>query len=244
MSMQKQIATIALIIGSLWIGLGANSQSDASFAIPTDTKVKTDNTNKASAKKPTVGTVKSMVNGDLMCYVKLLDENRTEHNLGASFEICTKQKTFLNNKVRLTYQQVAVNDCQSAEPCGKTRQEFLITKMELIAEKPESSSNSQTLSNGKWTITIGNGNSWSGVNGTGNLTYRGCDDKGKCINLTGGKVTSRDGKLFRGWSNGEYFYIIEQTITEEESKSSTTLIVRKGSAVIMTATGFKVVASK
>lgn len=243
MSMQKQIATIALIISSLWIGLGANSQSDASFAIPTDTKVKIDNTNKASAKKPIVGTVKSMVNGDLMCYVKLLDENRTEHNLGASFEICAKQKTFLNKKVRLTYQQVAVNDCQSAEPCGKTRQESLITKMELIAEKPENSSNSQTLSNGKWTITIGNRNSWSGVNGTGNLTYRGCDEKGKCINLTGGKVTCRDGKCLTGWRNGEYFYIVEQTITEEDSKSSSTLIVRKGSSVIMTATGFKVVPS-
>lgn len=243
MSMQKQIATIALIISSLWIGLGANSQSNASFGIPTDIKIKTDNTNKASVKKPTVGTVKSMVNGDIMCYVKLLDENKTEYNLGASFEICAKQKTFLNKKVRLTYQQVAVNDCRSAEPCGKTRQESLITKMELIAEKPESSSNSQTLSNGKWTITIGNRNSWSGVNGTGNLTYRGCDEKGKCINLTGGKVTSRDGKVFMGWRNGEYFYIVEQTITEEDSKSSTTLIVRKDSTVIMTATGFKVVPS-
>lgn len=243
MSRNKQVLRIALLTASMGIGLGVNSPADASFAIQTNTKVKTDNLKKDSAKKPTVGTVNSMVNGDIMCYVNLRDENQTEHNLGASFELCTKQKTFLNKKVRLTYQQVAVNDCKSAEPCGKTRQESLITKMEIIAGKPESSSNSQTLSNGKWTITIGNRNSWSGVNGTGNLTYRGCDDKGKCINLNGGKVTSRDGKVFMGWKNGDYFYIVEQTITEEESKSSTTLIVRKGSTVIMTATGFKVVPS-
>lgn len=243
MSMNKGISRIALLIASICIGFAANSPSDASFALSTDTKVKTDNS-KDSAKKPTVGTVKSMTNGDLMCYVKLIDESKTEHNLGASFDICTKQKTFLNKKVRLVYQPVAVNDCQSAEPCGKTRKESLITQMDLIADKPASSNDSSTYSNGKWTITIGNGKSWSGVNGTGNLTYRGCDDKGKCINLTGGKVTSREGKVFMGWKNGEYFYTVEQTITEESSQSSTTLIVRKGDKVIMTATGFKLVASR
>ena len=72
-----------------------------------------------------------MVNGDLMCYVTLVDENNIEHEVGATFEICENPDRFLNQKVRLSYERVPVNDCESAEPCGKTRIESLITKMEI-----------------------------------------------------------------------------------------------------------------
>jgi hypothetical protein len=83
--------------------------------------------------RPSIGTVKSMTNGDIMCYVNLVDnKGKMYKNIGASFEICAKEKTFLNKKVRLSYKKVSVNDCQSAEPCGKKRLETLITKMELI----------------------------------------------------------------------------------------------------------------
>ena len=81
---------------------------------------------------PQVGTVKSLVDGDIMCYATLIDENNTERRVGAIFEICAKKTQFLNKKVRLTYARVNVNDCQSIEPCGKTRQEMLVTKMEII----------------------------------------------------------------------------------------------------------------
>jgi hypothetical protein len=85
------------------------------------------------ATKPTIGTVKRMTNGDIMCYVRLVDNKGNVYkNIGASFEICAKEKTFLNKKVRLSYGKVSVSNCQSAEPCGKSRLETLITKMELI----------------------------------------------------------------------------------------------------------------
>lgn len=188
----------------------------------------------------TVARVKSMVNGDLMCYVTLVDENNSEHEIGATFEICANSNLFLNQKVRLVYERIPVNDCQSIEPCGKTRIESLITKMETVRD-----GNSQILSNGEWTITIGNRESWSGVNGTGNLSYRGCDSQGNCIDLTGGKVTCRDGLCTIGWRNGDYFYVIEQPIDNPErpevSKNSTRLIVRKGSEVILETTGFQIV---
>jgi hypothetical protein len=32
-----------------------------------------------SAKKPKIGTVETMINGDLMCYVTLIDENNVKH---------------------------------------------------------------------------------------------------------------------------------------------------------------------
>lgn len=202
---------------------------------------KADQAKQTSPKQPTVGTVKNMVNGDLMCYVTLVDENNTEHEVGADFDICVNRDRFLNQKVRLSYEIASINDCQSSEPCGKTRKESIISQMEILGQaKP---SNSQTLSNGKWTITIGNLDSWSGVNGTGNLSYRGCDAKGNCINLTGGKVTCRNGMCAMGWRNGDYLYTVEQPMSNpdrpQEPGSSTILTVRKGSKVILTETGFR-----
>ncbi|MBD1895563.1 hypothetical protein [Coleofasciculus sp. FACHB-129] len=212
----------------------------------TKTEVKRDKNKQASTEQPTIGTVKSMVQGDLKCYVTLVDENRIERNVGASFEVCEQEKTFLFKKVRNSYEILSVNDCESIEPCGKSKQESLITKMEIIDDgNSQAPTDSQTLSNGEWTITVGNAKSWSGVNGTGNLSYRGCDANGKCINLTGGKITCRDGSCTTGWANGDYFYILETPISSpdqtEESNSSTTLTVKKGSTVILTATGLKAV---
>ncbi|HEY9890348.1 MAG TPA: SH3 domain-containing protein [Candidatus Sericytochromatia bacterium] len=85
-----------------------------------------------AAAQPQVATVKSMVNGDLMCYVTLVDENGIKYReVGATFEICAKKDAFLNKKVNLVYAKVSVNDCQSAEPCGKTRQQTLILQMKV-----------------------------------------------------------------------------------------------------------------
>ncbi len=203
---------------------------------------------KKEGKKPKIGTVKKLVNGDLMCYVTLVDKKGTEHNVGATFEICEQDKKFVDKKVRLVYEIQSVNDCESAEPCGKTRQESLITKMEVISEDggkespsdTSKSGNSQTLSNGEWTITLSNTDSWKGVNGTGDVNYQGCDAQGKCLNLTGGKVTCRYGKCITGWKNGDYVYILEQPITEK-SDATATLIVREKTTEILKATDLKVV---
>lgn len=79
-----------------------------------------------------VGTVQNLNTGDIMCYATLIDENDVEYNIGASFEICQESENYLNQKVRLTYEEVNVNDCQSNDPCGKTRQEQIITEMEIL----------------------------------------------------------------------------------------------------------------
>lgn len=107
------------------------------------------NQTQTNNKQLEVGTVKELVNGDLKCYVTLIDENGTEHNVGATFEICAEESKFLNKKIRATYEVVSVNDCESAEPCGKTRQESLITKMEVLNETSENKTqgnDTQTLS--------------------------------------------------------------------------------------------------
>ncbi len=203
--------------------------------------------NESASTKPNEGTITEIVNGDLKCYVTLVDKNGKEHNLGATFEVCEKPENLLNNKVRLSYEEASVSDCESAEPCGKSKIELLISKIEILEKKSSSTSNkndSQTLSNGEWTITIGNHQSWSGVNGTGNLSYRGCDSQDKCIELTGGKVTCRDGTCTTGWRSGDYTYVMKQSITGEEREpnpASTILEVRNNYKPILTAKGFKIV---
>ncbi len=94
----------------------------------------------AEAKKPKIlesfpnsGKVLKLTNGDLMCYVDI--ENRgKKYHLGADFDVCSQTK-LLNRKVKLTYKQSKINDCQSSEPCGKTRIENLIVKMKLTSDR-------------------------------------------------------------------------------------------------------------
>ncbi|NJM86101.1 MAG: hypothetical protein HC769_04335 [Cyanobacteria bacterium CRU_2_1] len=86
-----------------------------------------------AVNQPTTATVDSLVNGDLMCYATLIDENGVRYeSVGATFEICAAQTLYLNKRVNLVYGEVSVNDCQSAEPCGKTRLQTLITQMTPI----------------------------------------------------------------------------------------------------------------
>lgn len=85
----------------------------------------------ATPALPTTGKILQLVNGDVMCYVTLLDAKGKKHTLGADFAVCTNQKP-VNKKVRLTYKWSRVSDCQSAEPCEKSRSTMLITKMRVI----------------------------------------------------------------------------------------------------------------
>ena len=202
----------------------------------------TDNSNQVSGNnQPKIATVKELVTGDIICYATLVDDQGQEHNIGASFEICAQADKYLNQKVRASYEIASLNDCESAEPCGKTRQESIISQMEILQEtltgEPQSSQ-LETFTNGKWTITIGGRNSWSGVNNTGNLSYQGCDDEGNCIKLRGGTVNCRRGECLMGWVNGDYRYIVSSPITEDGAGSSS-LIVKQGDREILKATGFK-----
>ena len=87
---------------------------------------------KTTKALPRIVTVKSMQQGDLMCYLTVVEANKVKRSVGATFEICDQKKQFLNKKVRLSYQLLNVNDCQSNEPCGKTRKQWLVVKMSRI----------------------------------------------------------------------------------------------------------------
>ncbi|MGB3638149.1 MAG: hypothetical protein WBA39_11325 [Rivularia sp. (in: cyanobacteria)] len=197
---------------------------------------------KAGAGQPKVATIKEIVQGDLACYVSLIDEKGKEHNISADFDICSQEKQFLNKKVKLSYEILNFNDCESNEPCGKTKKESAIVKMEVVggSKTEKSSGDTRTLSNGEWTIKLSNYDSWDGVNNTGNVKYYGCDSKGNCLELTRGKVSCRNGKCVTGWKNGNYNYALESAITEDGNDTQgSTLIVRQNGKVILRAEGLK-----
>jgi hypothetical protein len=85
----------------------------------------------AQGNLPLSGKVVKLTQGDLMCYVDLIDARGKKRNIGADFAICERTE-FLNKRVRLTYKRIRVNDCGSNEPCGKTRIKNAIVKMTLI----------------------------------------------------------------------------------------------------------------
>ncbi|QHV00936.1 hypothetical protein BWK47_12870 [Synechocystis sp. CACIAM 05] len=82
------------------------------------------------ATLPTVATITELVNGDLACYVDLMDSQGNQYQgLYAAFEIC-EQVALIGQKVKLTYQPLSFNDCQSSEPCGKSKTELAIVQIE------------------------------------------------------------------------------------------------------------------
>jgi hypothetical protein len=155
----KKLAPTTLIICSLWITSCNNSPTDTATETSTQTQTQTESVQKTSTNtqktpeatkkpannsqantgktetiatgQPKGGTVKEIVNGDLKCYVTLVDEKGIKHNLGATFEVCEKPETLLNKKVSLNYEVVSVSDCESAEPCGKSKKESLISQMQV-----------------------------------------------------------------------------------------------------------------
>jgi hypothetical protein len=80
------------------------------------------------------GRILKMTNGDVMCYLEVRDAQGKVRTIGADFEVCA-QEQLINRKVRFTYKRMRVSDCESAEPCGKTRWEMLVSAVKPIKRK-------------------------------------------------------------------------------------------------------------
>jgi len=247
--MKKSNSVISSIISSIWlVSCGTLSvTAHQSQAKVQDTHTIAQN---PTSTQPRIGTVKDLTSGDLLCYVKLVDSQGVAHEVGATFDICAAEKQYLNHRVRAFYHIESVSDCESAEPCGKTKRQSIITKMVVLDKKPivpsshSPEKDSMILSNGEWAIAVGNYNSWTGVNGTGNLTYSGCHTHGNCLKLTGGKVYCQDGKCSMIWTNQNYVYSLNSYITEntgntQKQNTPSTLTVYQGTHVILTVKGLK-----
>lgn len=83
---------------------------------------------------PDVATVTDLVNGDLACYVDLVDmEGKKYQGIYATFEICEKV-SLLNKQVKLSYQEESFSDCEGIEPCGKSQTQLAIVEMNLLKD--------------------------------------------------------------------------------------------------------------
>lgn len=190
--------------------------------------------------EPEVGVIQQIRQGDTMCYITYRDEFGKTRTVGALFKFCENPRQYLNRRMRLVYGVRSVNDCQSEEPCGKTRRTHVVIRMDTVDRADRNlSTDSVVLRNQDWAITVGNRNSWSGVNGTGNLTYRGCDSRQQCLNLTGGIIVCRSGFCSTSWRNGEYTYNLLSPITTGERTSTSTLVIRRNNTVIQEIKGLK-----
>jgi hypothetical protein len=190
--------------------------------------------------EPKVGLIQDIQMGDLMCYITFIDEAGATQTVGATFEVCQTPKLYLHQRVRLVYGVGSVNNCTSNEPCGRSRLTHLVVRMDVVDRAGRNVSTDATvLQNGEWTITIGNRNSWSGVNGTGNLTYRGCNTNQDCIDLVNGVVSCRDGICSTTWVNGIYSYTLINAMREQPDNLESTLFVRRNSTLLRQITGLK-----
>ncbi|MBG1241046.1 hypothetical protein [Nostoc sp. NZL] len=106
------------------------SKNTSSSTLNENTSIKNKKVNEVPKDKPILGTIKDMQNGDLKCYVTVVDEKGKLYDVGATFDICEPEK-YVKKKVQMSYGLENVNDCQSSEPCGKTIKEWLITKLEI-----------------------------------------------------------------------------------------------------------------
>lgn len=223
------------------IGYTRDSPSAATASTPNHINI----TEETADGKPKFAVIKSMIQGDSKCYVVLVDGKGVDRELGATSDICTQGEKFLSKKVNLTYETFKVDDCQGNEPCEQTKNESLIVQMDVLDSTSTAHNNSPdvvTLTNGKWIVTIGDRNSWNGVNGTGNLTYYGCNSGGKCIKLRGGKVNCSQGECTITWRNGNQDYTVKGKITpgnREAFMSPSTLIIRQSNQVIARAEGLR-----
>jgi hypothetical protein len=95
---------------------------------------------------PTSGRVESTINGDIACYLTIVDDSDNRHeNIRATFDLCANQNRFLNQRVNLEYGQVRVNNCQGAEPCTVTRLETVATEITVPPQPGIYTSHSNTV---------------------------------------------------------------------------------------------------
>jgi hypothetical protein len=120
---------IAIIFGVVLL-IAASLPSNQSVTGSPQTGSQSSPSDSSSSQQFLRGTVASVVNGDLMCYITIDTENGRFSDLGAGFDLCKQE--WVGQKVSVSVKPTRVNNCQSAEPCGKTKDIFLITSMSKI----------------------------------------------------------------------------------------------------------------
>lgn len=181
--------------------------------------------NATLGNSPEMGWFMSAETKEGLCYVTVMDSEQQTSEVPASDRFCSDRDRFINQNLRFIYDDVNSNP-----------QQLAISDVVMLGD------NWEVLSNGTWTVTVGQMETWDGTNNTGNLTYYGCDEAQECLALEGGKVTCRDGLCSMGWRHENYFYILSTPIVEDGGAPST-LRVHQGGEDLLNAPNMEVVKS-
>ncbi len=102
------------------------SRDDASAGVPTITM--------AGQTKVTVATVRKITDGDVACYLELVDDSGRRYEEMGEYTFCGKRDAYLGRRVRLSYgvQRVIHEDCMGNPECRKTRQAVMITSATVL----------------------------------------------------------------------------------------------------------------
>jgi len=74
----------------------------------------------------------SVNQGDLACYVTLLNTStqKLEH-YDSEFDWCHKPELF-GQKIKVTFHKIMINDCESIEPCGRSREVVSLKSAQIV----------------------------------------------------------------------------------------------------------------
>ncbi len=195
-------------------------KAPAPIAVDPATKASRDEWRYEDRIGPEFGILEAVDPGDERCYLSLKAQDGQTYTLGATFVVCTDE--YLNQAVQLTYERLTSLSCPDvSDDCSE---------MAVTAIAPDKTDQvvKTRYSNQDWDIIVSSVEPWSGVNGTGNATYKGCDPEGNCIELGGGTSTCRDGECWTTWHNGNARYSIIEKIGEEASKTARLLVLMDG----------------
>lgn len=218
---QQRRLTMGLVGLMLWLGSCTGVPDEAGNTEISQTTPETTDT--IPENFPTIGVFNSARLGDLLCYVTVTSREGKTSEVGASADLCDRSPSLTNQTLRFIYDDAVMpqEHCNNTGLCGANNRQTVISDVVMLGE------NWQVLSNGTWTVTVGQAETWDGRNNTGNLTYYGCNDQNDCLALTEGKITCRDGVCHIGWQQDDYFYILSTPIVEDGG-AGTTLRVHQG----------------
>jgi len=77
--------------------------------------------------------VTSIEQGDIMCYIFLADQQGKIWQRGVDFPICENKDRYINKYVMIAKTEPRnVMDCESSEPCGKSKSVQIITEIKIV----------------------------------------------------------------------------------------------------------------
>lgn len=84
--------------------------------------------------KPAIATVRSVVAGDVACYVTLDDGSGEAVEHLAVFEICEREAELVGTRVKLAYtvENVMAAECQGDPECSKSEQAVLVSEANVV----------------------------------------------------------------------------------------------------------------